>query len=98
MEKLTGKQRSILRGMAHGLNPFVQIGKNGLTDQVLHQIDEALTKHELIKVKFVDFKDEKKELSQEIEKKLECEMCGSIGHISVFFRQNKDPEKRVIKI
>jgi len=97
MEKLNGKQRGILRGLAHGLNPVVQIGKNGLTDAVLKQIDEALSKHELIKIKFIDFKDEKKEIAAEIEKKLNCEMCGSIGHIFVFFRQNKDPEKRVVQ-
>jgi len=97
MAKLTGKQRSSLRGVAHGLNPLVHIGKNGLTDAVLKQIDEALEKHELIKIKFIDFKDEKKDIAVEIEKKLNCEMCGSIGHVFVFFRQNKDPEKRVIK-
>lgn len=97
MEKLNGKQRGYLRGLAHGLNPIVQIGKNGLTESVLKQIDEALSKHELIKIKFIDFKDEKKEIAAEIEKKLNCEMCGSIGHIFVFFRQNKDPEKRVIQ-
>lgn len=97
MEKLNGKQRGYLRGVAHGLNPIVQIGKNGLTDAVLKQIDEALLKHELIKIKFIDFKDEKKEIAAQIEKNLNCEMCGSIGHIFVFFRQNKDPEKRVVQ-
>ena len=97
MEKLNGKQRGYLRGLAHGINPIVQIGKNGITDAVLKQIDEALDKHELIKIKFIDFKDEKKELAAQIEKNLECEMCGSIGHVFVFFRQNKDPEKRIVQ-
>ena len=76
----------------------MQIGKNGLTDAVLKQIDEALEKHELIKVRFIDFKDEKKEIAAEIEKVLQCEMCGSIGHVFVFFRQNRNPEKRIIQI
>lgn len=98
MEKLTGKQRKYLRGIAHSLNPVVQIGKNGLTENVIKQIDEALTIHELIKLKFIDFIDEKKDISLEIEKKLECEMCGSIGHVFVFFRQNREPEKRKVKI
>lgn len=98
MAKLTGKQRGYLRGLAHGLNPVVQIGKNGLTDQVLKQIDEALEKHELIKIKFIDFKDEKKEISAQIEAELGCEMCGAIGHVFVFFRHNKDPQKRTVQI
>jgi RNA-binding protein len=96
MEKLTGKQRKYLRGIAHSLNPVVHIGKNGLADSVLKQIDDALNTHELIKIKFIDFIDEKKEIAAEIEKKLNCESCGSVGHVFVFFRQNKDPEKRKV--
>ena len=96
MEKLTGKQRKYLRGIAHSLNPVVQIGRNGLTDPVLKQIDDALNTHELIKIKFIDFIDEKKEIAAEIEKKLKCENCGSVGHVFVFFRQNEDPEKRKV--
>lgn len=98
MEKLTGKQRKYLRGIAHSLNPVVQIGKNGLTGSVLKQIDDALNTHELIKIKFIDFIDEKKELAAEIEKELNCENCGSVGHVFVFFRQNKEPEKRKVVI
>jgi RNA-binding protein len=98
MNKLTGKQKAYLRGLAHSLNPVVQIGRNGLTDSTYDQIDEALKRHELIKVKYVDWKDEKKELSEKISEKLNCEICGSIGHIYIFFRQNSDPEKRKIII
>ncbi|HRQ69635.1 MAG TPA: ribosome assembly RNA-binding protein YhbY [bacterium] len=98
MEKLTGKQRKYLRGVAHSLNPVVHIGKNGLADPVLKQIDDALNIHELIKIKFIDFVDEKNEIAAEIEKKLKCESCGSVGHVFVFFRQNEEPEKRKIKL
>ena len=86
MNKLTGKQKSYLRGLAHSLNPVVQIGRNGLTDSALDQIDEALKKHELIKIKFIDWKDEKKEISEKICKELKCEICGSIGHVYIFYR------------
>ena len=98
MNKLSGKQKSYLRGLAHSLNPVVQIGKNGLTDSVFDQIGEALKKHELIKVKFIDWKDEKKEIAQKISEKLKCEICGSIGHIYIFYKQNDNPEKRMIII
>jgi len=98
MNKLTGKQKSYLRGLAHSLNPVVQIGKNGLTDSVLEQINEALARHELIKLKFIDWKDEKKEIAQKISEKLKCEICGSIGHIYILYKQNRDPEQRTIKL
>ena len=93
MKKLTGKDKKYLRGLAHALNPVVLIGRNGCTDQVISQIDEALTAHELIKIKFIDYIDEKKEIAAGIVEKLQCECCGSIGHTFIFFRQNEDPAK-----
>ncbi|MFO0661752.1 MAG: ribosome assembly RNA-binding protein YhbY [Polyangiaceae bacterium] len=49
--ELTGKQRRYLRALGHTLNPVVQLGKNGLDEGVVAAVDEALTAHELIKVK-----------------------------------------------
>ncbi len=97
MEKLTGKAKKYLRGLAHALSPVVIIGRNGCTEQVISQIDEALTAHELIKIKFIDYIDEKKEIAAKIEEELHCECCGSIGHTFTFFRQNEDPTKRKIE-
>ena len=97
MKELTGKEKKYLRGLAHALNPVVIIGKNGFSEQVEAQIDEALTAHELIKIKFIDYIDEKKEIAEKIEENLKCECCGSIGHTFTFFRQNEDPEKRKVE-
>jgi RNA-binding protein len=46
---LTGKERSILRSRGNKLEPVVHIGKEGISDKVIKQVDEALTAHELIK-------------------------------------------------
>ena len=51
MAALTPRQRAHLKGLAHHLKPVVQIGKDGLSEPVVRQIDEALAHHELIKVK-----------------------------------------------
>lgn len=48
-EKMTGKERSELRSQAHALDPIVHIGKEGITENVIRQTDEALTARELIK-------------------------------------------------
>ena len=98
MQQLTSTQRKYLRGLAHHLKPHVQIGKNGLSDEVFASIDEALTANELIKIKFIEFKDSKKELIAEIETRLRAEQAGLIGNIVIIFRQNRDPEKRVISL
>jgi len=98
MQQLTSAQRRYLRGQGSLIKPTIFIGKNGLAEQVVKAIDEALDDHELIKVRFLEFKDEKKVLGADIAKLCNCEMVGMIGHVALFFRQNKDPEKRVVSL
>ena len=98
MQQLTSSQRRYLRGQGSLIRPHIHIGKNGLAEQVISAIDEALDDHELIKVRFLEFKQEKKELSADIEKICNCEMVGMIGHVAVFFRRHDDPDKRKISL
>jgi RNA-binding protein len=48
--KLSTKQIAHLRGLAHNLNPVVMIGNNGLTDNIIKEIELNLNAHELIKI------------------------------------------------
>ena len=96
MEQLKGSQRKYLRSQAHHLKPLVLIGRNGINSQVIGSVDLALKDHELIKVKFGEFKDAKKEISAEIAQATKSELVGIIGNIAIFYRQNPAPEKRKI--
>ena len=100
MEKLESFQRKYLRGLAHKLKPVVLIGQKGLTAEVLLSAKQAFEKHELIKVKFIEFKEkeQKAELSELIEKKTGSEIVGTIGHTIIFYRQQTDQEKRKISL
>ena len=100
MEKLKGYQKKYLKGLAHGMKPLVFVGQKGLTPTVTKAVDGSLEKHELIKVKFIDFKekDQKKEMVGVIEKETGSELVGMIGHIAIFYRQQRDPEKRKIVV
>ncbi len=100
MEDLKGFEKKYLRGEAHGLKPLVLIGKEGVTAGALRAVEEGLIQHELIKVKFNDFneKEQKISLTDEIAKKTDSFFVGMTGHISTFYRQNADPEKRLIKL
>ena len=98
MIKLTSSQRSYLRAQAHHLEPMVYIGKNGVNDGALKNMDQALESRELIKIKFRDFKDEKISLTEHISTLLHCHVLGIIGHAVILFRQNPDPEKQKIHI
>jgi len=64
----------------------VHIGKQGLTDSVLAEIETALTKNGLIKIRFESDREGVKTLSSEIPKKTGSELVGSVGKTAVFFR------------
>lgn len=98
MEQLKGSQKKYLRAQAHHLKPLVIIGTKGKTGQLIGSVDLALKDHELIKVKFGEFKEAKKEISEEIAQATKSELIGLIGNIAIFYRQYPEPEKRRIKI
>lgn len=96
MRALTSRERKSLRGLAHALEPRVQIGKQGLTPQVLAEIDQQLDRHELVKVRFLAAKEEKHALCDAIADELGGAVAGVVGHVGILFRQNEDPDDRVI--
>jgi len=100
VEKLKGYQKKYLKGLAHSMKPVAYVGQKGLSSPVSQAIDESLAAHELIKVKFVDFKekDQKEEIADAIEQETASELVGMIGHIAIFYREQPDPEKRRIEI
>lgn len=91
---LNSTQRKKLRGLAHHLKPLVLIGQQGLSDSVVNAIDVALSDHELIKIKFNDFKSSKKEILETIEHRTGCRVVGLLGNIGIIFREHEDPEER----
>lgn len=98
MQALSGSQRKYLRGLAHSLKPVGHIGKNGLSESLILSLAESLRHHELIKVRFVDHQDEKKELCAAISERLDCAQVGTIGHVAMFYRPADDVEDRRIAL
>ncbi len=100
MNRLKGYQRRFLRGVAHALKPSVFVGQKGLTQSLADAMEDALDHHELVKVKFVDFKEKQSKLAmiEKIKQAVPCEMVGMVGHIATFFRQQNDPQKRKINL
>jgi RNA-binding protein len=95
---LSSSQRKFLRAEAHHLDPVILIGKGGVTDALIGAANAALVSHELVKVRFNDFKDQKQELVRDIEARTGAELCGLIGHVAIFYRQQPDPDKRKIEL
>jgi len=94
MNQLSSSQRSFLRSQAHHLEPIVLIGKNGVTDGTIEAVNKALDSHDLIKIKFREYKDEKKSLSYQLAESTESNIVGTIGHTVILFRQNPDRKKK----
>lgn len=95
---LTSRQRAHLSALAHGLDPIVHLGKAGPAAGVSEALDRALADHELVKLRFVDFKGERKELAQELAAKAGAELVRVIGHVAILYRQNPDPKKRSVQM
>ncbi len=91
---MTSKQRAFLKKEAHDLEPIVRIGKEGLTDNIVKSLLDAINSRELIKVKILQNleadKDEARELAEELSKKSGAELVGIIGKIMIFYKENKD--------
>ena len=98
MDDLKSNQKNHLKGLAHGLKPAVQMGKNGLTEAVVQTISRALDDHELMKVKFLSHKEEREELSRLLAERTGSELVAVIGNIAILYRQASEPVKRQITL
>ena len=98
MKELTSTQAKYLRGIAHGLKPVVYVGQKGITDALISSTEEAFDRHELIKIKFIDFKEknQKTDITRALESRTGSHLAGIIGHIAILYRQHPDKEKRKI--
>lgn len=96
MTQLTSAQRKYLRQLGHHLDPVIIVGKHGVTDMVVRAISEALEHHELVKVRFNEFKEEKRALTEEIERRTGADIAGVIGHVALLYKEQPDEEKRKI--
>ncbi|MFS0575291.1 ribosome assembly RNA-binding protein YhbY [Sporosarcina sp. 179-K 3D1 HS] len=91
---LTGKQKRFLRSEAHHLQPVFQIGKSGLTDAVIAQIEEALEAKELIKVNILQNCDEdKNEIAAKLEAREGLEIVQVIGNMLVLYKESKEKKR-----
>jgi RNA-binding protein len=79
-----------LKARAHHAQPLIRIGHDGVTEKLLKAMNEALDHHELVKVKFMALKDQKKLLSRVIEAKTDSVMVQRVGHTATYWRGKKD--------
>lgn len=97
MTELNNKQISKLKGLGQLLEPVVRVGHAGLSDAFIASLNQALDDHELVKVKFSDFKDQKKELSPKLAALTGSRLIMRVGNVAVLYREQADPARRKIR-
>ena len=96
MIELTSKQRKALEKIAHDIEPVVIVGAAGVTDGVIKMVQTSIDAHELIKIKFNEYKDEKTELTQKICTETDATLVRIIGNRAILYKQAEKPEDRKI--
>ncbi|SPE54247.1 conserved hypothetical protein [Verrucomicrobia bacterium] len=93
MDPLTNAQTRALKAKAQGLKATLKIGKEGISPHFLAALDDDLKHHELVKVKFDDFKEQKKELAPQLAEKSASRLITRIGNVVVLYRPNPAHER-----
>ena len=89
---ITPNERRDLKSRAHHLRPVVMVGQKGITDELIAATDRALADHELIKIKFIEFKEERRELADEIVRRTASDLVAIIGNVAILYREGDDKE------
>lgn len=88
---LTSKQRAQLRGLANTLEAIFQVGKGGVNEQLIRQVDETLEKRELIKLTTLETCPEtSREAAEKIAAAVGCEVVQVIGRKFILYRESKE--------
>jgi len=94
---LTGKQKRYLRSMAHNIDPIFQVGKGGVNENMIKQINEALEVRELIKISVLKNSLEETDVSAEtIVIGTKAELVQIIGHTIVLYKESKENKEIIL--
>ncbi len=92
---LNSHQRQFLKAQAHSLNPLVLLGNEGLSANVIKEIDSTIEHHELIKIR-LNAGEGRKEQAKEAAEATHCELVDVIGRVAILFRQKKEGSRFIL--
>jgi RNA-binding protein len=86
MLSLTQSEIRRLKARAQTLKALLKVGRQGLSPEFLGALDEALKHHELLKVKFEEFKADRRELAARLAEQTGSHLVTVVGHVAVLYR------------
>ncbi|AEP01920.1 ribosome assembly RNA-binding protein YhbY [Heyndrickxia coagulans] len=94
---LTGKQKRFLRAKAHHLSPIFQVGKGGVNENMVKQVQEALEARELIKISVLQNCEEDKDtVAAALAEGARAELVQIIGNTIVLYKESKNHKEIVL--
>ena len=75
-----------LKSRSQKLKPVIHVGHDGITDALLAALDQTLTDHGLVKVRFTDHKSERKQLTAELATRTNSRQILLVGHTVTLYR------------
>lgn len=91
---MRGKQKRYLRSLANTMKPIFQVGKFGVNENLIKQVDDALEKRELIKINILqNCLEDKDDIAVEIARETRAFVVQIIGSTIVLYRESIDHKK-----
>ncbi len=88
---LTSKQKRFLRKESHQLNPIFQVGKQGVNENMVAQLNDVLEKRELIKVSILpNAAEDHDTIAQQIVDGTDAELVQLIGNVIILYKPSQD--------
>ncbi len=87
---LSGAEKRSLKARAQTLDALVRVGQAGLSEPLLASMEDALGRHELVKVRFVGLKEERRTLAPALAEQTSSLLVQTVGNVAVYFRQSEN--------
>lgn len=95
LDPLSNLQIRRFKAAAQHLEPLLKVGKAGLSDGFIRSVDVALAQHELVKIKFAEFKEQKKQLAPQLAERTSSHLIQRVGNVLVLHRPRPVEKKPV---
>jgi RNA-binding protein len=94
---LTGKQKRFLRSKAHHLNPIFQVGKGGVNENLIKQVDDALEARELLKISVLQNCEEDRDtVAETLSKGAGADLVQVIGNTIILYKESKENKQLIL--
>jgi len=98
VEELSNPQIRKLKALGQRMDASLKVGKQGLSPGFIATLEQELARHELVKVRLEELKEQRKQVAPELAAKAGAQLIALVGHVVLLYRQQPDPAQRKIQL